>query len=103
MDDHRPEALNYAQVAAILSQILGRPICYSRPGVLRYMRHARSQLGMPWGMVAVTSAFYTTARLGLAADLTDQVEEVLGRPATSFATFAAREKAVWSRSNQRAD
>jgi nucleoside-diphosphate-sugar epimerase len=26
-----PEALNYAQVAAILSQILGRPICYSRP------------------------------------------------------------------------
>ena len=29
--------------------------------------------------------------------------QILGRPATSFATFAAREKAVWSRSNQRAD
>ena len=51
---------------------------------------------------AVTTAIYTTARLGLANDLTDQVEHLLGRPPTTLAAFAARERAVSSRSTQRA-
>ena len=49
-----PRALTYAQVAEILTAELGRPIRYPRPGVMRYVRHARHTLGMPWGMVAVT-------------------------------------------------
>ena len=47
---------------------------------------------MPWGMVAVTAAIYTTARLGLAAGLTDDVKTVLGREPVDFATFAHRER-----------
>jgi uncharacterized protein YbjT (DUF2867 family) len=90
-----PEALTYGQVADILSGVLGRPIRYTRPGVCRYARHARSALGMPWGMVAVTTAIYTTARLGLAAGLSDDVRTVLGRDPTDFATFAERERAAW--------
>ncbi|MFC7876202.1 NmrA family NAD(P)-binding protein [Isoptericola sp. NPDC057391] len=91
-----PRALTYGQVADILTAELGRPVRYARPGVLRYLRHARGTLRMPWGMVAVTTAIYTTARLGLAAGLTDDVRTVLGREPVDFAEFAHRERAVWN-------
>lgn len=90
-----PRSLTYEQVAQILSAELGRPIRYGRPGMWRYARHARQALGMPWGMVAVTTAIYTTARLGLAANLTDDVHSVLGRTPVDFATFAHRERDAW--------
>ena len=90
-----PRALTYEQVAQILSAELGRPIRYGHPGVLRYARHARRALGMPWGMVAVTAAIYTTARLGLAAGLTDDVHHVLGRAPVDFTEFAHRERNLW--------
>jgi uncharacterized protein YbjT (DUF2867 family) len=91
-----PEALTYDQVADILSRVLHRPIHYTRPGLVQYARHARTQLGMPWGMVAVTSAIYTTARLGLARTLSGDAARVLGRPPTSFEEFAVRERLSWT-------
>lgn len=90
------EALTYEQVARILTIELGRPIRYARPGIVRYLRHARQTLGMPWGMVIVTAAIYTTARLGLAGGLTDTVNQVLGRDPISFADFAYRERDIWN-------
>lgn len=90
-----PEALTYTDVAATLTTELGRPIRYTSPGLAAYACHARRSLGMPWGMVAVTSAIYTTARLGLAAGLTDGVRTVLRRDPVSFAAFAHRERRVW--------
>ena len=97
------EALSYQQVAQILSAELGRPIRYARPGIVRYLRHARRTLGMPWGMVLVTAAIYTTARLGMAANLSDTVRAVLGREPISFAEFAHRERAVWTPTQTSAD
>lgn len=90
-----PRALTYAEVADILTRELDRPVRYVRPGLLRYARHARRSLGMPAGMALVTSAIYTTARLGLAAGLTDDVRTVLGRPPIDFVDFAHRERHVW--------
>jgi len=90
------EALTYDQIAEILTVELGRPIRYARPGAFRYVHHARSTLGMPWGMVAVTTAIYTTARLGLAAGCTETVREVLHRDPIGFAAFAHRERDVWN-------
>jgi uncharacterized protein YbjT (DUF2867 family) len=43
------EALTYEQVARILTAELGRPIRYPRPGIFRYLRHARRILRMPGG------------------------------------------------------
>ena len=88
-------ALTYDEVAAALSAELGRPIRYRRPGAWRYARHARRVLRMPFGMVLVTTAIYTTARLGLAAGLTDDVQTVLGREPHGVKDFAHRERAVW--------
>ena len=90
-----PEALTYGEVAAQLTAVLGRPVVYDRPGALRYALHARRRLGMPWGMVGVTTAIYTVARLGRAAGLTDDVRAVTGHGPRSFLEFARREAATW--------
>jgi uncharacterized protein YbjT (DUF2867 family) len=92
-----PRALTYRQVADILTSELGRPIRYRHPGLLRYVRHAHRNLTMPWEMVVVTSAIYTSARLGLADGLTDDVRAVLGRDPLDFSDFAHRERHAWTR------
>lgn len=91
-----PQALTYAQIASTLTDVLARPIRYPRPGLLRYARHARTVLGMPWGMVGVTCAIYTIARLGRAGGLTDDVRTVTGNNPTSFRDFAEREATTWA-------
>ncbi len=90
-----PRALTYGQIAEILTKELGRTIRYERPGALRYVRHARRDMGMPWGMVTVTTAIYTTARLGMAAGLSDDVRTILGREPIDFTEFAHRERNAW--------
>lgn len=92
-----PAALTYDEVATILTDVLGRPIRYARPGALRYARHARSRLGLPLGMVAVTTAIYTVARLGRAAGLTDDVRTVTGRAPVCFRDWARAHKDAWDR------
>lgn len=90
-----PAALTYEQVAATLTDVIGRPIRYAKPGVAAYMRHASSVLGMPRAMVLVTLAIYSIARLGKAAGLTDDVAEVTGKPPMSFADWAVANREVW--------
>lgn len=88
-------ALTYDQVATVLSAELGRLVRYRRPGVRAFWRHARTVLQQPAPMAAVTTVLHTTAQLGLAGFETDDVATVLGRPPTSFAEFAHRERAAW--------
>jgi uncharacterized protein YbjT (DUF2867 family) len=90
-----PEALGYAEVARILSDVLGRSIRYTAPGAVRYWSHARRTLQMGVGIAAVTTGIYTAARLGLADGVTGDVEEVVGRAPVPFAEFAQREKRHW--------
>jgi len=92
-----PAALIYVQLAEVLSAELGRPICYTRPGALRYAAHAHRVLGMPEAMVAVTTAIYTVARLDRAGGLTDDVQRVTGRPPLGFADWAHQHRQAWVR------
>ncbi len=89
------EALTYEEVAEVLTNALGRQIDYARPGAWRYAAHARRVLGLPWGMVGVTTALYTAARLGRAAGVTDDVVQVTGAAPTSMAEWAAGSAEVW--------
>ncbi len=89
-------ALTYDEVAQALSAALGRPIRYARPGALRYAWHAHRTLGMPPAMVMVTTAIYTSARLGLAAGLTDDVQTVLRREPHGIDEFAGRNRSAWT-------
>jgi len=92
-----PAALTYAEVAEVLSDVLGRPISDARPGALRYAWHAHRRLGMPWGMAAVTTAIYSVARLGKADGLTDDVRTVLGREPIGFQAWARANAGAWRR------
>ena len=90
-------ALTYDEVAAELTEVLGRTIRYGRPGALRYVRHARSDLGMPTAMALVTTAIYTVARVGKAGGLTEDVRTVTGREPVSFRDWAVAHRDAWSR------
>jgi uncharacterized protein YbjT (DUF2867 family) len=79
-------AIDYHAVAAILSDVLARRIEYPEPSVLGFALRMRSR-GVSWGFVAVMVGIYTTARLGLAARVTEDVRDVLGRDPRSFRAF----------------
>ncbi|MEO8106839.1 MAG: NmrA family NAD(P)-binding protein [Actinomycetes bacterium] len=91
------EALSYFEVASIIGETIGRTITYTKPGISTYAWHAKQVLEMPPAMIAVTTAIYTTARLGKAGGLTDHFAAVTGHEPTTFAAFAAREHQAWER------
>lgn len=92
-----PRAMTYGEVAALLSAELGRPIRYTDPNLVSYLRHAWKTLGLPAPLAAISAAIYTTARLGLAAGVTDDVATVLGRPPLPLATSLHLEREAWLR------
>jgi uncharacterized protein YbjT (DUF2867 family) len=81
-----PAALDYHEVAAVFSDVLGRDIRYANPSVPEFVVRMRRR-GEPWGFVAVMVAIYTTARLGLAGHVTDDLYHLLGRPPRELRTF----------------
>ena len=88
------EALTYDEVAEILARAPGMPIRYSRPGLLRFYRAMRRR-GHARGLVTVMMALYSTARLGLAAHLSPDLEMLLGRPPVTLAQFAEEMRAAF--------
>lgn len=88
------EVLTYTEVAAVLSRVLGRSIAYTSPSMVRFYRSMRAR-GYARAYVAVMLAVYTTARVGLAAHRTDDLEHLLGRPPLSFERFAEEHTAAW--------
>ena len=89
-----PEALSFKQLAEQLSAVLGRPIRYGNPAGLRFWRSMR-QRGIPAGLVAFMLVEYAATRLHLSSRVTDGVERLLGRPATSFTAFAEQNLPAW--------
>ena len=89
-----PAALTYDEIAAMLSDELGRPIRYADPNLVAYWRRMRRR-GMPRAMVGVTVGIYMAARFGLADSLTDEVEQVTGRPPIQFRQFVHDAREAW--------
>lgn len=80
------EALSYGEVAAILSEELGRPITYSDPSALAFARRFRRR-GYNRGYIGVMLGIYLTTRLGLAASISPDVERLLGRPPNTMRQY----------------
>jgi uncharacterized protein YbjT (DUF2867 family) len=82
-----PESLTYADIAAVLSEVLGKTVRYvDVPNEAAEESMRRS--GMPeWNARAVAELFRYFAS-GAAARTTDTVAKLLGRPPISFAQFA---------------
>lgn len=83
------ESLTYEEVAGILSAATGRAITYPKPSA-RQFRARLLEKGHSKGYVTVTSAIYAIARLGMAAGMTDEFENLVGRKPTTFEEWARR-------------
>jgi len=81
-----PTALTYDEVAAVFSDVLGRPITYADPSVVTFVRRMYAR-GVTLGYVLLMVGIYTTARLGLAGRVTDDVARLLDRPPRSIRDY----------------
>lgn len=88
------EALDYYQVADILSDVLHRPIRYTNPSVITFFRRQLKR-GSKVGFALVVTALYTITRFGNAKQVTQDVEQLLGRKPISFRQFAEDHQACW--------
>jgi uncharacterized protein YbjT (DUF2867 family) len=87
-----PDSLSHAEVAAILSETIGRPIAYKDIS-LDALREQLVAGGSPSWLVEVRMEFTTILRDGFAAAVTDSVLRTTGHEPRSFAAFAAEHAA----------
>ncbi|MBC8161808.1 MAG: SDR family oxidoreductase [Roseiflexaceae bacterium] len=90
------EALTYGEVAMIMSEVLGRLIVYRKPSLLAFAARWNAR-GHPLDFIGVMAGIYTTARLGLAARLTDELPKLLGRPPISLRQYVQDYRETWKR------
>ncbi|MGY1728975.1 NAD(P)H-binding protein [Geodermatophilus sp. SYSU D01062] len=88
------EAPTFAEIAATLSAVLGRPVVYPRPGAVAFVREQLAE-GRPPGLVLVMTLLFTTTRLGLAARTTDDLARLLGREPTPLRRFVEDHADAW--------
>jgi uncharacterized protein YbjT (DUF2867 family) len=90
-------ALDYYEVAEIFTNVLGRQIVYTDPSIFKYAL-SMYRRGLKAEFIAVTIAIYTTARLGLAARVTPDVEYLLQRSPIDMEKFVQDYRTSWMRS-----
>lgn len=88
------EALTYGEVAAVMSEVLGRTITYRKPSLLAFITRWKAR-GQPTDFVFVMAGIYTTARLGLAARLTDETTMLLKRPPITLRQYIEDYRSAW--------
>lgn len=89
-----PQALTMAEVAAILSEVIGTAIRYVDVPP-EAARQAQLDAGMPRYLADGLAELFAERRAGKESVVSPLTPTLLGRPATSFAEFAARNAAVF--------
>jgi len=90
-----PDALDHFEAAGILSEAAGRPIEY-RAVEDDVMRTILLERGRSEAEAEVILNLYRSMRDGWRSPVTDDVEEILGRPPRSFREFAEEHGEVWA-------
>ena len=78
-----PEALTLHEVAQVLTDVTGEPHSYVDE-TMEEARASRASYGAPEWLVEAWISTYTAIRDGELAAVSDDVQRLLGRPATSF-------------------
>jgi uncharacterized protein YbjT (DUF2867 family) len=90
-----PEALHTGEVAEQIGSATGRTIRY-QPISVAEMESGLRDAGMdPWFAEGLAELYGWIRDSGLASEVTDSVERLLGRKATPFRDFARDERAAW--------
>jgi uncharacterized protein YbjT (DUF2867 family) len=87
-----PEALTLNDIAATLSEVTGRPHRFVDE-TMEEARASRAHYGAPDWLVDAWISTYTAIRDGELERVSDDVPQLLGRPATSFAQAVNRVRA----------
>ena len=90
-----PELISYANVAAVLSKLLGRPITY-RELSFGDDKDAMIRAGVPQPIAEMNAQAFSMIADGDAEWVTEDVPTLLGRPARSFEQFASDYAAAFS-------
>jgi uncharacterized protein YbjT (DUF2867 family) len=89
-----PDRLDLDEVAAILSEVLDRPIRYARPSLPQFWDRLRRR-GVTWDTLLFMTIVYTLTRTGRNEPVTDELPHLLGRPARTFRAFAEDYRERW--------
>jgi uncharacterized protein YbjT (DUF2867 family) len=97
LDLSGPVAVGFAEAAAVLAEAAGMPVRYEDDSDDDHVQRLRAA-GTPEGYIEWRMAMLGGIRRGDDAYLSDGVQQVLGRPATSLTAWAAREvpAAAWA-------
>jgi uncharacterized protein YbjT (DUF2867 family) len=90
-----PDLISYADVAGVLSKVLGRPITY-RELSFEDDREAMIRAGVPEPVAEMNAQAFSMVAAGDAEWLSEDVPSILGRPARSFEKFATDYAAAFS-------
>lgn len=90
-----PEAVDFNQVAQILSDALGRPIRYVPASIIGSLRHLRRQ-GQGFGQAAVITLLHAGIRFGQAEKVDPTLERLLGRPGRTIADYVQDHLPLWA-------
>ena len=85
---------NLDEVAIMLSEALGRQVSYRNPSIPAFLRHIRAA-NHPLAFGLVMTGVYTVARLGLAAEVLPDLEQLIGQPPTKLQSFIQDYVGVW--------
>lgn len=88
------EALDYYQVADIFTEVLGRPILYKNPSIIKFALSIYKR-GLDIKFIAVMIGIYTTAKFGLAGKLTTDTQDILQRAPISMRQFVEDYRDCW--------
>ena len=88
------EALDYDQVAEQFSRVLGRPVAYRSPALLQFIWHSLRR-GTPLPYALVMAWLYDQTRKGMSAQVTDEVQRLLGRSPIPLRQFIEDYQQVW--------
>jgi uncharacterized protein YbjT (DUF2867 family) len=89
-----PEALTHADAAGIIAEIADRPVVY-RPNTEEEMREALGRAGWATDQADTFSRLLSAIRERVREPVTDDLEAVLNRPASSFRQFARDHAEAW--------
>ncbi|WP_203226046.1 SDR family oxidoreductase [Bacillus kwashiorkori] len=81
------KALDYYEVAEILTNITGRKIRYAKPSYLQYRKYYINTRGLNKDYVNVTVALYFMTRMGTAKMVTDDFYQLTGKQPRTFEQF----------------
>lgn len=88
------ERLDFYEVAAIFSEVMGRPIRYRNPSYPHFWLRLWRR-GVKWDVIAFMTIVYTLTRTGKNEPMSDEMARLLGRAPTPMRQFVAENLYRW--------